>query len=77
VYGPFKVLSTGKNGRYCKIKLPDLWKIHPTFNIALLKCYRGTNPKKRVIEIEADNAGWKMESILASGPSDDNAKKHE
>jgi len=35
MYGPFKVLSTGKNGRYCTIMLPECWKIHPTLNIAL------------------------------------------
>jgi hypothetical protein len=38
--------------------------------------YRGTDPKKQVIEIEADSAGWKMESIIASGPSDDDSRKH-
>jgi hypothetical protein len=41
-----------------------------------LEPYRGDDPKKQVIEIEADDAGWKMESIIASGPSDDNLKKH-
>jgi len=46
MYGPLEVLSTGKNGRYCTIKLPESWKIHPTFNIALLERYRGTDPKK-------------------------------
>jgi len=75
MYGPFEVLSTGKNGRYCTIQLPESWKIHPTFNIALLERYRGSDPKKQVVEIEADNFGWKMQSILTSGPSDDDAKK--
>jgi hypothetical protein len=23
MYGPFEVIDTGKNGRYCKLKLPD------------------------------------------------------
>jgi hypothetical protein len=76
MYGPFEVVNTGKNGRYCKLKLPESWKIHPTCNIALLEQYRGTDPKKRVVEIEADDAGWKMESIIACRPSDDNARKH-
>jgi len=76
MYGPFEGLATGKNGRYCSLKLPDSWKIHPTFNISLLERYRGTDAKKQVIEIEADDAGWKMESIIASGPSDDDTKKH-
>jgi len=58
------------------LKLPESWKIHPTFNISLLERYRGEDPKKQVIEIEADDAGWKMESIIASGPSDDDARKH-
>jgi len=76
MYGPFEVLTTGKNGRYCTIRLPDFWKIHPTFNIALLERNKGTDPKKQVIEIEADDAGWKMEWIMASRPSDDDVKKH-
>jgi hypothetical protein len=76
MYGPFEVISTGSNGRYCKLELPTTWKIHPTFNISLLERYRGTNPKKQVIEIEADSAGWKMESIIASGPSDNDPSKH-
>jgi len=75
MYGPFKVISTGKNGRYCKLKLSDSWKIHPTFNIALLEQYRGTDPKKQVVEIGASDAGGNMESIIASGPSDDDPKK--
>jgi len=76
MYGPFEVIHTGKNGSYSKLKLPESWKIHPTFNIALLERYRGTNPKKQVVEIKADDAGWKMESIIASGPSDDDPRKH-
>ena len=28
------------------------------------------------MEIEADDAGWKMESIIASGTSDDDSTKH-
>jgi hypothetical protein len=76
MYGPFKVINTGSNGRYCKLELPSTWKIHPTFNISLLERYRGTDPKKQVLEIEDDNAGWKMESIIASGPSDNDRNKH-
>ena len=37
MYGPFEVVNTGSNGRDCLLKLPDSWKIHPTFNIALLE----------------------------------------
>jgi hypothetical protein len=73
--GPFKVISIGKNVRYCKLKLPDSWRIHPTFNISLLERYRGSDPNKQVIEIEANNAGWKMESIIASGLSNEYPKK--
>ena len=38
--------------------------------------YRGKNPEKEVVEIEADDAGWKMESLIASGPSNDDATMH-
>ena len=29
-----------------------------------------------MVEIEADDSGWKMESIIASGPTDNDHKKH-
>jgi hypothetical protein len=76
MYGPFEVISEGHNGRYCTLRLPDSWKIHPVFNIALLERYRGKDPGKQMAEIEEDDSGWKMEKIIASGPSNDNAKKH-
>jgi len=76
MYGPFEVLHEGHNKRYCKLKLPTKWKIHPVFNISLLEKYRGTNPEREVVEIEADDSGWKIESIIASGPSDDDGSKH-
>jgi hypothetical protein len=74
--GPFEVLSVGSNNRYCKLQLPEHWKLHPVFNIDLLERYKGTNPKKQVIEIEADGEDWEMETIVASGPTDHNPKKH-
>jgi len=76
MYGPFKVSLTGKNSRYCTGKLPESWRIYPTFNTTLLERYRATNPKKQVIEIKADDVGWKMESIIASRPSVNDVKKH-
>jgi len=45
-------------------------KIHLALNIALLEQYRRTDPKKQIVEIEANDVVWKMESIIASGPSD-------
>jgi len=76
VYGPFKILSVGHNGRYYKLELPTSWKIDPTFNISLLERYRGKNPGKEVVELEANDAGWTMESMITSGPSNNNATKH-
>jgi len=76
MYGPFEVLHEGHNKQYCKLKLPTKWKIHPVFNISLLEKYRGTNPEREVVEIEADDSGWKIELIIASGPSDDDGSKH-
>jgi hypothetical protein len=32
--------------------------------------------KKQLVEIEVDDAGWKMKSIIASGPSDNDPRKH-
>jgi hypothetical protein len=76
MYGPFQVLTEGHNKRYCKLKLPDSSKIHPVLNIALLEKYREKNREREVVEIEADDSGWKMEKIIASGPSNDDHKKH-
>jgi hypothetical protein len=73
--GPFEVLLVGSNNRYSKLKLPDSWKIHPVFIIDLLEQYKATDPKKRVIEIEADGEDWIMEWIIGSGPSDDNSRR--
>jgi hypothetical protein len=74
--GPFEVLSIWSNNRYCKLKLPDHWKLHPVFNIDLLERYKGTDSKKQVVKIEPDREDWVMETIVASGPSDNNPKQH-
>jgi len=76
MYGPFDVIAAGKHGKYCTLKLLESWKIHLTLNIALLERYRGSDPKKQIVEIEADDAGWIMEEIIASRPSDDDPWKH-
>jgi len=76
MYGPFEVLLEVQNKRYWKFKLPAKWKIHPVFNISLLRKYRRTYPEREVVEIEADDSEWKMEKIIASGPSNDDHKKH-
>jgi hypothetical protein len=72
ILGPFQVLLVGYNQRYCKRKLPDSWNIHPVFNIDSLERYKGTDPKKHIIEIESNGEDWVMELIIAYGPSDDN-----
>jgi len=74
--GPFNVLSEGSNLHYCKLKLTELWKIHPVFNIDLLEWYWGTNPKEQIIEVEVDRDYWALESIVASGPLDQYVKRH-
>ena len=42
----------------------------------MLERYKRTDPKKQVIEVEADGDDWVMESIIANGPSDNNPKQH-
>jgi len=74
--GPFEVVSVGSNLRYCKLNLRDSWKIHSVFTINLLERSKGRDPKKQVIEIEADGNDWVMESIIASGPSDNYPRHH-
>jgi hypothetical protein len=74
--GQFKVLSIGSNLQYCKVKLPESWKIHPVFNIDLLEHYKCTDRKNQVIKIDAEGNNWVMDSITASGPSNNNAERH-
>jgi hypothetical protein len=74
--GPFEIISVGKNLRHGKLKLPGGWKIHPVFNISLLERYRWEVKEAPVVEVEADGDEWVMESIIASGPSNDHGKKH-
>jgi len=76
MFGPFKISMVGGNQRYCRLELPNSWKIHPVFNISLLERYKGDNPERPMVEFEADKEGWNMETIIASGPSDDDVKKH-
>jgi len=76
MYGPFKMWSIWHNDRYYKSDLPTSWTIHQTFKVALFEQYRGKNPETEVIEIEADNAGWKIEKKIASGPWNEDATKH-
>jgi hypothetical protein len=76
MYGLFEVLSVGHNELYCKLKLPISCKIHPTSNISLLERYRGMDPEREVVEIEADDKRWMMEMIMASRPSTEDATKH-
>jgi hypothetical protein len=73
---PCTVQSVGKNLRYCKLELLQSCKIHLVFIMSLLERYRREEPKKQVIEIEMDEHDRTIESIIASGLSDDNAKKH-
>jgi len=61
---------------YCKLRLPENWKIHPEFNIRLLERYRGEVTESPEVEIEPEGEEWVMELIIASGPSDEDVKKH-
>jgi hypothetical protein len=74
--GPFKVFSVESNLQYCMLKLTESSKIHLVCIIDLLQQFHGTDPKKQLIEIEADGEDWVVESIIASGPSDDNPKQY-
>lgn len=68
-------MESGRNARYCKPEVPVGWTIHQTFNITLLESYLETNLKRQVVEIEADDVGWEMESVIASRPSNDDPGK--
>jgi len=76
MYEPFETLMFGKNTRYWELKLPESWRICPTFNNGLLERYQGQNIEEKVVQIEANDAGWKMEKIIPSGPSDNNPNQH-
>jgi len=76
MFGPFEILLVGSNQRYCRLGLPDSWLIHPVCNIDLLERYKGSDPKKQVVEVEADIDDWVLKTMVASGPSDGNPKQH-
>jgi hypothetical protein len=76
MYGPFKIIKVGGNKRWCRLELPPTWKIHPAFNVALLEPYRGDPLEREVPPIEVDDGGWTPESIVASGPTDNDHRKH-
>jgi hypothetical protein len=44
--------------------------------VALLEQYRGEIKQTNIPPIEADDEGWVPEAIIASGPTDDDHKKH-
>jgi len=73
MFGPFEILSVGQNQRYCKLSLPDSWKIHAVFNIDLLERYMGTDRNKQVVGVETDGEDLVMEALIPSGPSDGNS----
>lgn len=75
MYRPFQILSVGHNDCCCKLRLLTCWTINPTFNIRLLEQYSGKDPGERAVDIEAGCAGWEMEEIMASRPSNDNISK--
>jgi hypothetical protein len=39
LYGPFKITKVRGNKQWCRLELPSTWKIHHTFNVALLEQY--------------------------------------
>jgi hypothetical protein len=46
LYGPFQISRVGTNKRWCRLKLPENWKIILSFHVSLLEPYRG-NLKQR------------------------------
>ena len=60
--GPFKVLQmVGRNA--AKLELPPGIKVHPVFNVALLKRYHGQRLIPNPISVD-DNAEYEVEQIL-------------
>ena len=76
LYGPFQISKVGSNKRWCRLKLPETWKIHPAFHVSLLEPYKGDIKERVIHPVEADNEGWIPEAIIASGPTDDDHRKH-
>jgi hypothetical protein len=76
LYEPFQISKLGSNRRWCRLKLPDTWKIHPAFHVSLLEPYRGDIKARIIHPVEADDEGWVPEPVMASGPTDNNHQKH-
>jgi len=48
--------------------------MNATFDIGIPEWYQWTDPQKQIAEFEANNAGRRMESVIASGASDEDPK---
>jgi hypothetical protein len=35
----FKIIKVGSNKQWCKLESPTTWKIHPSFDVAILEPY--------------------------------------
>ena len=60
--GPFKVLQMVRCNA-AKLELPPGMKVHPVFNVALLKRYHGQHLLPNLILVDG-NAEYKVEQIL-------------
>jgi hypothetical protein len=76
LYGPFQISKVGSNKRWCRLKLPETWKIHPAFHVSLLEPYRANLKEREIPPVEADNEEWIPETIITSGPADNEHRKH-
>jgi hypothetical protein len=76
LYGLFQISKVGSNKQWCRLKLPETWKIHRAFDISLLEPYRGNRKDREIPPVEADIEGWIQEAIIASRPINDNHWKH-
>ena len=61
--GPFEVLQkVGRNA--CKLQMPAAMKVHPVFNVALLRKYHGTRVVPAALEVD-DQQRYEIERIVA------------
>jgi hypothetical protein len=76
LYRPFQISKVGSNKWWCRLKLPETWKIHPSFHVALLEPYRGNQKEREIPPVKADNEEWIPEAIMTNRPTDNDHRKH-
>jgi Chromo (CHRromatin Organisation MOdifier) domain len=79
VYGPQDKDGKVTQVTACKVKLPDLMKIHPVFHVALLKHFKSDGEPVPIQPLAYDKDGsplWEVERVISERVIKVHKKKH-